>query len=470
MIKIDRAGKRPGKKARQTAREEGRGRSQGVAGFDLLLRGGVIAGPDGEAEADIGVRQGRIVQIGPPAGSGAARVLDLRGLHILPGVLDTQVHFREPGAPEAEQAENLETGSRAAVMGGVTGVFEMPNTNPPTTTPAALKDKLRRAQTRMFCDFAFYAGGIEDNADNLAQLEQMPGCCGIKVFMGSSTGTLLAAEDPQIARILAALSRRAAFHAEDEARLQARRAYAQPGRPETHPRWRDAASAARATRRLLHLARRAGRKIHVLHVSTAGELALLARAKAFASVEATPQHLTLAAPACYQRLGTRAQMNPPIRGPRHRRALWAAIRSGIVDVIGSDHAPHSLAAKARPYPNSPAGMPGVQTLVPLMLDHVNRGRLSLARLCQLTSANPARLFAIAGKGRIAPGFDADFTIVDLKARRRIEDGWIESLCGWTPFHGTEVQGWPAATIIRGQTVMWQGEIAPQAAGRPIRFA
>jgi dihydroorotase len=260
-----------------------------------------------------------------------------------------------------------------------------------------------------------------------------------------------------------------AVHSEDEARLRERFRFAEKGRPETHPVWRDVETARLCTERVLRLARKAGRRLHVLHVTTADELPLLAEARDFATLETTPQHLTLAAPECYERLGTYAQMNPPIREARHREALWQAVREGLVDVIGSDHAPHTREEKEKVYPDTPSGMPGVQTLATLLLDHVNAGRLSLSRFVDLTSAGAQRLFGIAGKGRIAAGYDADFTIVDIKAQRRIENRWIASKCGWTPFDGMTTTGWPVATIIRGQTIMRDGALVTPNAGAPVRF-
>ena len=438
-----------------------------VADFDLIVRGGTVVSHDGVGSADIAVAEGRIVGIRDFSRADAAAVIEARGLHVLPGVIDTQVHFREPGN---EHKEDLESGTRAAILGGVTGVFEMPNTAPPTTDRQALGDKLGRAAGRAWCDHAFYLGADGKNTAQLRELERLPGACGVKLFMGSSTGTLLVADDAEIARVLQSGARRVAVHAEDEARLVERRGIAVDiGEVRAHPVWRDERSVLGAVQRLMALARANQRRVHVLHVSTAAEITFLGRFKDLASVEVTPQHLTLAAPDCYERLGTRAQMNPPIRDSAHRDGLWRGIAEGIVDVIGSDHAPHTLEEKAAPYPDSPSGMPGVQTLVPVMLDHVNAGRLSLLRLMDLVCAGPARLFGIAAKGRIAVGYDADFTIVDLKARRAITDEWIASRCGWTPFAGATVTGWPIATVIRGQVVMRDDEVVGKPAGRPIRF-
>jgi dihydroorotase len=434
--------------------------------FDLLIRGGICATPNGIAAADIGVKGGKIAAIGTLAGAKAAEIFDAKGLHVLPGVIDTQVHFREPGG---EAKEDLESGSRAAVLGGVTAVFEMPNTNPPTTSRVAIEDKLARAAGRMHCDYAFYAGATPANIGALAALEKLPGVCGIKAFLGSSTGTLLLDSEEAIFAALKAGSRRMAVHSEDEARLRERKHLALQGDVRTHPVWRDVETARASTERVLRLAKAAGRRLHVLHVTTAEELPLLAQAHDFASVETTPQHLTLAAPECYERLGSLAQMNPPIRDARHREALWRAVTEGLIDVIGSDHAPHTRAEKDKTYPATPSGMPGVQTLVTLLLDHVAAGRLTLERFADLTSAGAARLFGIAAKGRIALGYDADFTVADLKLRRRIENSWIASRCGWTPFDGMETTGWPRATIIRGRIVMREDALAGPGLGAALRF-
>lgn len=435
--------------------------------YDLVLRGGKCATLDGIVETDVAVRDGRIAAIGNLGRAKSAEILEVGGLHVLPGVIDTQVHFREPGG---EHKEDLSTGSAAAALGGVTAVFDMPNTKPSTTDAAALADKCRRAKDRVWCDIAFYVGATADNLETLEELECLPACAGVKIFMGSSTGDLLVADDATLAQVLSRGRRRAAVHAEDENRLRERLAIAEAAADvRAHPEWRDEETALGATRRLVALARGFGRRIHLLHVSTAGEMEFLAGHHDLVSVEATPQHLTLTAPEAYDRLGTLAQMNPPIREARHREALWRALGEGLVDCIGSDHAPHGRDEKAAPYPQSPSGMPGVQTLVPVMLTHVHEGRLSLARFVDLTSAGPARLFGIASKGRMALGFDADFTVVDLAARRTITDRWIVSRCGWTPFDGMEAVGWPVFTVIRGRVVMAEGHLQGDPAGQAMRF-
>lgn len=434
--------------------------------YDLILKGGIVVNHDGVGLRDVGIRAGRIAAIGDLSTASAGTVRSCTGLHILPGVIDSQVHFREPGL---EHKEDLETGSRGAVMGGVTTVFEMPNTVPLTTTEATLADKVSRATHRMFCDFAFYVGGTRENIDDIPMLERLPASAGIKVFMGSSTGNLLVDDAEALEAIIAKLSRRAAFHAEDEDRLNARKGERVAGDPSSHPVWRDVEAALMATKRLVGLAEKYKRQIHVLHISTADEMKFLAAHKDWASVEVTPHHLTLVGPKCYQDLGAYVQMNPPVRDSAHNAGIWHGLNSGVVDVLGSDHAPHTRDEKDVAYPQSHSGMTGVQTLVPIMLDHVNAGRLSLERFVDLTSHGPQRLFGLVGKGRIAVGYDADLTIVDMNRRETIRNGWIESRAGWTPYDQREVQGWPVGTLVRGVPVMWEGAIEGEATGEAARF-
>lgn len=433
---------------------------------DLIVSGGHLVTPGGITQGDVVCLGGRVVAL-DAHGWSSEEAIDARGLHVLPGVIDSQVHFREPGM---EHKETIEAGSRGAVLGGVTAVFEMPNTKPLTISPADLEEKQRRAAATSWCDYAFYIGGSAVNASQLAELEQLPGCAGVKVFMGSSFGDLLC-DDRDVLRIILKYGyRRVAIHAEDEARLRQRRSIAEvSGRVADHPLWRDPESCLMATRLVVDLALELNRPLHLLHISTAEEMTFLAQHKDLVSVEVTPQHLSLSAPGCYERLGSLAQMNPPIREEIHQQALWRALATGVVDVIGSDHAPHTLDEKQRPYPASPSGMPGVQTLVPVMLDHVHAGRLSLQRFVDLTSAGPTRLFGLVGKGRLAVGYDADLTVVDLSARRTIERSWIASVSGWSPFEHLEVRGWPMATVIRGSIVMLHDALVGTPRGRSLHF-
>ena len=437
-----------------------------TASGDLILKGGTVVNHDGIGACDVAVAGGRITAIGDLARLPAAEVIDCRGLTLLPGVIDTHVHFREPGQT---QKEDMESGSRGAVLGGVTAVFDMPNTDPFTISEATLADKIARVRGRMHCDYSFYIGATYENISELHALEHLPCCAAVKIIMGASFSKLLVEDDASILEILKRIDRRPAVHSEDEYRLRERVGQRIAGDVRSHLVWRDELSALMATKRLIAMARETGKRVHVVHVSTGSEIEFLAAHRDIATIEVTPHHLTFAAPECYERLGALVQINPPVRDAAHRAALWRGINDGLVDTVGSDHTPQFLLEKQKPYPDCPPGMPGVQTLVPLMLDHVNAGRLSLSRLADLTSAGPARVFGIANKGRIAVGYDADFTVVDLKRQETITNKWIASRVGWSPYDGMRVTGWPVGTFVRGHKVMWEGALVTPARGEAVRF-
>lgn len=432
--------------------------------FDKVLKNGIVVNADGIGQRDIGIIGEKIAYIGTIS-QDSGEVINCNGLHILPGVIDSQVHFRDPGA---EYKEDLITGSKAATMGGVTAIFDMPNTTPLTTTKEALENKVNKATNNMFCDFAFWVGGTHENASHISQLESLPAVAGIKVFMGSSTGALLVADDEGVASILSQTKRRAAFHSEDEPRLIERKHLRENNKPHTHPIWRDEIAAINCTKRLVKIAKKYNAAIHILHISTAEEIKFLKHHKDLVTMEATPHHLTFSSED-YVKLGSLIQMNPPIRDARHRTALWYGLQQGLIDVLGSDHAPHTLEEKAQAYPNSPSGMPGVQTTLPIMLDFVNKGYLTLEKLVDLTSHGPNRVFNICNKGRIAAGYDADFAVVDLKKKFIISNSDMATKVGWTPYNNMEVEGCVVGTMVRGHVAMWEGEIAGQAFGMPVRF-
>ena len=433
--------------------------------FDLLIRGGTAVLPWGEAAADIGVRDGRIAAIG--AAGTADEVVDAAGLHVLPGLIDPHVHLRDPGDPAVE---TVATGTKAAVLGGLAAVFDMPNTSPAITTAERVAWKTDYVETHSWCDIGLYAGATKANTPELAALETLPGVCAVKVFAGSSTGDLLIEDDASLEAVMRSGRRTVCYHSEDEYRLQARKPMFHSGMPyRSHMEWRDEECALLGTRRLVALARKTGRPAHILHVSTASELALLRTHRDVASVELLVNHLTQWAPDVYDTLGGFGVMNPPIRGREHWEAAWAAVRDGTADTVGSDHAPHPRAAKLKPWPEVPAGLTGVQTLVPVMLDHVGAGRLTLQRMVDLMCAGPARVYGAVGKGRLAAAYDADFTLVDLQRRRTIEESWIVSPCGWTPFAGMSVTGWPTATIVRARLVLREDEVLGSPGGGLVRF-
>lgn len=437
--------------------------------YDLVLKNGTVVLPGVTLKTDIGVSDGKIVRIGDLGALPAQKTVDCAGLHVLPGVIDSQVHFREPGA---DHKEVLESGMKSAAAGGVTSIFEMPNTNPLTISPEAIADKLARAAKTPWVNYAFYLGGTAGNAAHLGEWENLPGVCGIKIFMGASTGDLLSATDEEVESVVANGRRVIAVHAEDEMMMNENKKTILKDSQDVrlHPVWRSAESCLSATQRLVKIARKYRRRVHVLHITTAEEMDCLAQNKDIATVEVLANHLTLFAPDCYERLGSKAQQNPPIREKHHQDALWRAIAEGTVDIVASDHAPHTLEEKAKPYPSSPSGTPGVQTIVPIMLNHVHNGKLTLERLVELMCYGPQRVHRMVGKGRIARGYDADFTIVDLKQTKEITNAQQHSRSGWTPFDGMVVTGWPVMTVVNGRIVMQDDELVDGRAGIAIKFA
>ncbi len=436
--------------------------------MDKIFKNGICVLPGRTVKADVGITGNKITHIGDLNENDAAEVIDCAGLHVLPGLMDTQVHFREPGATHKE---TLEAGMKAAAAGGITSIFEMPNTNPLTVTPEALAHKLEIAAAGAYTNYAFYFGGTAENAEQLNEWENLSGVCGVKIFMGSSTGSLLTETDDVIEAVLKNGRRVVAVHAEDEAMMRenAKTILKDSNDPAMHPVWRSVDSSVSAVSRLIKLAEKTKRRVHVLHITAAEEMELLRKHKDLVSVEVLANHLTLAAPECYERLGTHAQQNPPIREQHHQDALWAAITDGTVDVLASDHAPHTLEEKAQSYPKSPSGTPGVQTLLSVMLNHVNNRKLTLERLVDMMAYGPQRIHGIMGKGRIASGYDADLTIVDLNKKKTWKHSDIHSICGWTPFDGQTFKGAPVMTVINGQIVMRDGDLTGVMAGEKVRF-
>ena len=434
--------------------------------LDLIIKNGSCFIEGNLVKTDIGITKNKISHIGNLENENSNKIYDAENLIVLPGCLDTQVHFREPGSTDAE---DLNSGSRAAIVGGITGVFEMPNTNPPTSNKKEFQNKLNLAKKRMYCNYAFYFGATPENQEELADLKSLEGCCGVKLFAGSSTGNLLVHKEEDIEKVFASTSKIVSVHSEDEEILNQRKKLREKGNVLTHPIWRNEESAISSTRRIVKIALRLNKKAHILHVTTKEEVDFLSQNKGNITFEITPQHLTLTSPECYEKLGTFAQMNPPIRDKSHYDRLWYAVRNNYNDTIGSDHAPHLKENKLKDYPETPSGMPGVQTLMPVMLNHINEGRLKLEQLIKLLCENPVKIFGIKNKGYIKKDYDADFTIIDMNKVIEIKNEKIESKCGWSPFNGHKFKGTPVATIVNGKIKMKDGVILGDPEGAPLQF-
>jgi len=415
---------------------------------------------------DIAIKGNVISKISKNIVETSDQILDAKGLTVFPGMIDTQVHFREPGDPNKE---TLESGSKAAVLGGVTSVFEMPNTSPPTDSPERFQDKLDRAKGRMYSNYAFYYGATENNSSSLEVTKDLEGCCGIKMFIGSSTGNLLVKDDKYIEQVIKNAPRIVSIHSEDENLLNARKDKIINGDVRSHYVWRNVETAMTSTIKVAKFAKSLNKRIHVLHVSTKDEIDFLRDYKDIVSVETTPNHLSLFAPDCYDEKGTFVQMNPPVREKQHMEGIWKGVLDGTVDVIGSDHAPHTKEQKMQAYPASPSGMLGVQTIFLLMLKHFREGKIKLEKVISLLSENPCKLFGIKQRGYIKEGYFADLTIMNMNKEFTITNDWIASNCKWTPYDGWKVKATLHGTIVNGNVCVWDEQLVEEKFGKPLLF-
>lgn len=441
---------------------------------DLLIKNAELVVPQNNHSAelkleklDLAIKDGKIFQIQSSLTFDSENIMDMTGLTILPGVIDSQVHFREPGLTHKE---TIASGTKSALAGGVTSVFEMPNTQPSTTTIESLIEKCLIAERSASCHIGFYAGAASDNLNKIHELENFPHSPGIKVFMGSSTGSLLVSDTNQLEALIKNSKKRIVVHAEDELRLKTRKNLITADTTVIfHPIWRDSQSAFLATQQIIELARKWNKKVHILHVTSTEEMNFLNENQDIATVEVLPQHLTLTAPSCYEKLGSLVQQNPPIRDLSHQQSLWRGIHNGTVKVLGSDHAPHTLEEKNKKYPLSPSGMPGVQTFIPLMLEHIYQGKISLLHWAQLVTENPRTIFNIQNKGRLQVGFDADLTVLDLKKHMTIDNSSQYTKVGWTPFDGMKVHGAPVMSFLNGQLCMLDQTVIRPYQGKLLNF-
>jgi len=431
----------------------------------LLIRGARVLLPNGEfLVGDVEIRESKILRVAPSIAAVGDREIMAKGLTLLPGVIDPQVHFREPGL---EHKEDLFTASCACAKGGVTSFLEMPNTRPLTTTQAALDDKLSRAAEKCLVNYGFFIGATAEKLPDLLSANPTPG---IKIFMGSMHGQLLVDGEATLEAIFAAGDRLIAVHAEDQARInQRRQEFAGISDVAVHSQIQDNQAALLATQLALKLSNKYQRRLHILHLSTGEEAELLRQEKpSWVTAEVTPQHLLLNTSA-YEKIGSLAQMNPPLRAPRDNEILWQALLDGVIDFIATDHAPHTLAEKAQDYPNTPSGMPGVETSLPLMLTQAVQGRCTVAQVANWMSAAVAKAYKIPNKGKIAPGFDADLVLVDLDKYHLVVREEMVTKCGWSPFEGWNLTGWPVVTVVGGKVVFEKGKLDTTVRGEALTF-
>ncbi|VXD18714.1 dihydroorotase [Planktothrix paucivesiculata] len=438
--------------------------------YSVLINQARILLPNGDfLLGDVAIIHGKIVKIAPKIdhqelGGEDWEIIDAQGLTLLPGVIDPQVHFREPGL---EYKEDLYTASCACARGGVTSFLEMPNTRPLTTTQALLDDKLRRAAEKCLVNYGFFMGATAENLPDLLEANPTPG---IKIFMGSMHGDLLIDQEEILETIFAKGDRLIAVHAENQARInQRRQEFAGITDPAIHSTIQDNQAALEATQLALKLSKKYQRRLHILHLSTGEEAELLRQEKPdWVTAEVTPQHLLLNI-TDYQKIGTLAQMNPPLRSPQDNQILWQALLDGVIDFIATDHAPHTLEEKAKEYPNTPSGMPGVETSLPLMLTQAIAGKCTVQQVSNWMSTAVAKAYKIPNKGKIEVGYDADLVLVDLNNYRPVLREEVLSKCGWSSFEGWELTGWPEYTLVGGQVVYANRKVNPEVRGQALRF-
>lgn len=430
--------------------------------FDLILKNAKIVTPSGIQEGDLGISGGKIAKIGAISEKGAVE-RDCTGLFILPGAIDMHVHFRDPGFIEKE---DFHTGSCAAAAGGITTVIDMPNTAPPTLTCESLAEKRAIAAEKSVVNYGFYMALSENNLDEIVRAQNI---AGVKLFLGSTTGNLLVQKEAAIEKLLR-LGKFVITHAEDENIIQANAVqYEGAVDPKVHSLIRSPQAAYESVKFILHLAKKHGARIHITHASTAGEVEQLRKFKGpDVSADCTTHHLYLT-DAAYKERGNFVKMNPPLRSEEDRQELWKALKDGTIQAVATDHAPHTKAEKQQPYLKAPSGVPGEETLLPLLLNSVNRGDLNLSDVCRLVCENPAKLLNIANKGKIQEGFDADLTIVDMNLTQEVGARGYFTKCGWSPFAGWKLQGWPVTTIVGGQVVFDNGKVREAARGKEASF-
>ena len=433
--------------------------------YKILIKNGTIVDSKTQIKKDVLISNGKIKKVEKNINPQADRIIDASQKFIIPGVIDPQVHFREPGLTHKE---DIKSGARAAVCGGITTFFEMPNTNPATTNSKLLEEKFKIAEKSSVSNFSFFLGATPNNIDEIKNLK---GNCGVKIFMGSSTGDLLVDRDSDIEKIFKYCNKIIAIHSEDEQVLNETAKTIKNPNFSDHPNMRPVKAAVTSTNKAINFALKYKKRLHVLHLSTSEEVKIIRKIKntGLVTSETTPQHLLLSAPDIYDDIGSYAQMNPPIREKYHQEELWKGLFDGTINCIATDHAPHTIQEKNKPYGIAPSGMPGVETSLPLMLNQVNKGKITLQDIIKWMCENPAKIYQIKNKGFIKEGFDADIALVDLNKIKTIRAKNMQSKCGWSAFEGLKVKGWPIMTIVNGNIVYENGSINDKFFGKRTIF-
>ena len=433
--------------------------------YKILIKNGTIVDSKTQIKKDVLISNGKIKKVEKNINPQADRIIDACQKFIIPGVIDPQVHFREPGLTHKE---DIESGARSAVCGGITTFFEMPNTNPATTNSKLLEEKFKIAEKSSVANFSFFLGATPNNIDEIKNLK---GNCGVKIFMGSSTGDLLVDRDSDIEKIFKYCNKIIAIDSEDEQVLNETAKTIKNPNCRDHPNSRPVKSAVTSTNKAINFALKYKKRLHILHLSTSEEVKIIRKIKntGLVTSETTPQHLLLNAPDIYDDIGSYAQMNPPIREKHHQEELWKGLFDGTINCIATDHAPHTIQEKNKPYGIAPSGMPGVETSLPLMLNQVNKGKITLQDIIKWMCENPAKIYQIKNKGFIKDGFDADIALVDLNKIKTIRAKNMQSKCGWSAFEGLKVKGWPIMTIVNGNIVYENGSINDKFFGKRTIF-
>lgn len=438
----------------------------------LLLVNGKVVNEGRVVEQDILISDGRIESLGPWAPSGDTEVVDLAGAHVFPGVIDDQVHFRDPGFPDKA---TIESESQAAVAGGVTSFFDMPNTRPATIDRVSLASKKDVAGRTSYANYAFYMGATNTNLEEIKFVSHRD-TCGIKVFMGASTGNMLVDDRAVLSGIFQASAVPVVTHCEDSPMIWAaeneyRAKYGDDVPMSAHPAIRSAEACYKSSSFAVGLAKRFGTKLHVLHLTTARELSLFEPGPIESkqiTAEACVHHLWFDE-SDYEALGTRIKCNPAIKTAEDRAALLRGVADDLIDVVATDHAPHTIEEKKRKYFDAPAGLPLVQHLLPALLEQHKSGHFSLEKIVEKTAHNPARLFKVVDRGFIREGYFADLVVVDLNESTLVTPEQIRYRCGWSPFEGVRFSSAITMTVLNGSIVYRDGEIVGPPQGREIEF-